>query len=130
MIANDTAQNVLSSATYVPSELDPSQVIGQLGVILALFVCLAYMQFVLTPTAQVKFDLQDKGRRKYIKDLKQDESRKAEWWLYKQWLKPIPRPRGDQTKGGEVIPGYKYTEKGKLEENIKSPESNETNTSK
>lgn len=33
------------------------------------------------------------------------DNRGFERWLYRLWLKPIARPRGDQTKGGTVIPG-------------------------
>jgi hypothetical protein len=34
-----------------------------------------------------------------------DDSRPLERFMYKLWLKPFPRPRGDQTEGGTVLPG-------------------------
>eukprot|EP00976_Prorocentrum_cordatum_P069832 1179706-Prorocentrum_minimum.AAC.4 len=45
-----------------------------------------------------------------------DDSRALEQFLYKMWLKPLPRPRGDQTKAGTVIPGVQDapTQKAKV----------------
>jgi hypothetical protein len=42
---------------------------------------------------------QDKEKRRFINELKASEDRPLEKWLYAQWLKPLARPRGDQTGG-------------------------------
>merc|ERR1711879_959510 len=89
-----------SVAAYVPPSVDPVQ---QLIVIATVGLCVGYYLFI-DATAQVKFNLKDKEKRTSIKKLMADESRPLEKALVKQLLKPLPRPRGDQTKGGTIIP--------------------------
>lgn len=48
----------------------------------------------------------DKDKREYVKGvLKDDDSSPLQRALYRLWLKPLARPRGDQTQGGAIIPG-------------------------
>jgi|AntAceMinimDraft_1070359.scaffolds.fasta_scaffold156511_1 hypothetical protein len=52
----------------------------------------------------------DDAKRAMIKELFASEGaagddRGLERWMYRLWLKPMARPRGDQTKGGTVVPG-------------------------
>ena len=75
-----------------------------------LALCVGYVQLVLNPTARVKFNSTDEAKRAMIKELfasegQEGDDRQFERWLYRLWLKPIARPRGDQTKGGTVVPG-------------------------
>jgi hypothetical protein len=43
---------------------------------------------------------QDQEKRKFIKELRADDGRPIQQWLYTQWLKPMGRPRGDQMGAG------------------------------
>jgi len=97
------------AAKYVPSPLDYSTLVPQLVAMGVLGICLLYFIVVLAPTAQVKFDMKDAEKRAQVKTLKKDDSRPLQKALYGLWLKPLARPRGDQTRGGAVIPGFTDT---------------------
>jgi len=116
--ASGTESGIESTTTdmppYVPSPMDYSLLVPQLVGLAALGICMAYWQLVLSPTAQVKYNLQDENKKKYVKDLMADDSRALERILYKAWLKPLPRPRGDQTKEGTVIPGVQDATRNKV----------------
>lgn len=99
-----------AAAGYVPSPMDASLLFPQLASLAVIAIAVGYVQVVLTPTARVKFDAADEDRRAYLRELMASEGtagddRGVERWWTRLWLKPIPRPRGDQTKGGTVIPG-------------------------
>eukprot|EP00873_Tetraselmis_striata_P033168 jgi/Tetstr1/453432/TSEL_040414.t1 len=88
------------AAKYVPSPMDYSTLVPQLVAMGFLALCVAYFQVVLAPTAQVKFNMADKEKREYVKGvLKDDDSSPLQRALYRLWLKPLARPRGDQTQG-------------------------------
>lgn len=107
---NEAAEVV---AAYVPSPLDPSLLYPQLIAMGFLGICLAYWQLILVPTAQVKFNLADKEKRALVKDIMNDESRPVKKWFMSQWLKPMARPRGDQTQFGAGIVGTNANDKQK-----------------
>lgn len=54
--------------------------------------------------------MSDKDKRARIREKIADESKPFQRWLYRLWLKPLARPRGDQTRGGTVIPGLTDTQ--------------------
>lgn len=114
-VASATIQEVEAAEVvvpyhYTPSPMDTSLLVPQLVGLFFLALCVAYVQLVLNPTARVKFNSTDEAKRAMIKELFASEGREGddrglERWLYRLWLKPMARPRGDQTKGGTVIPG-------------------------
>lgn len=86
---------------YVPSDLDLATLYPQFLALALLAVSLIYFLFILSPTAQVKYDVtKNKDERTRVKDIlrsEEDTKSSVERALYKAWLKPLPRPRGDQT---------------------------------
>uniref|UniRef100_A0A7S2F289 Transmembrane protein n=1 Tax=Pycnococcus provasolii TaxID=41880 RepID=A0A7S2F289_9CHLO len=86
---------------YVPSDLDLATLYPQFLALALLAVSLIYFLFILSPTAQVKYDVtKNEDERTRVKDIlssEEDTKSSVERALYKAWLKPLPRPRGDQT---------------------------------
>jgi len=85
---------------YVPSDLDLATLYPQFLALALLAVSLIYFLFILSPTAQVKYDVtknEDERTRQDILRSEEDTKSSVERALYKAWLKPLPRPRGDQT---------------------------------
>ena len=91
--------------------MDSSLLVPQLVGIAFLAVAVGYVQVVLNPTARVKFDARDEDKRAYVKELMASEDepgddRGLERWYYRNvLLRGGMRPRGDQTRGGTVVPG-------------------------
>ena len=106
---------------YRPSPMDSSLLVPQLVGIAFLAVAVGYVQVVLNPTARVKFDARDEDKRAYVKELMASEDepgddRGLERWYYRNvLLRGGMRPRGDQTRGGTVVPGLEQRKGGKGE---------------
>ena len=103
---------------YRPSPMDSSLLVPQLVGIAFLAVAVGYVQVVLNPTARVKFDARDEDKRAYVKELMASEDepgddRGLERWYYRNvLLRGGMRPRGDQTRGGTVVPGLEQRKGG------------------
>ena len=78
----------------------------QLAALGVLAVCTLYFVVVLNPTAQVRFKMAtDAEERARVKAALRDNDRPLQQAFTKELLKPLPRPRGDQTANGRVVPG-------------------------
>lgn len=101
--------------------MDSSLLVPQLVGLAFLAVAVGYVQVVLNPTARVKFDARDEDKRAYVKELMASEGepgddRGLERWYYRNvLLRGGMRPRGDQTRGGTVVPGLEPRKGGKGE---------------
>lgn len=108
---NNAAVDVIMSTTYTPSPVDPSAFTGQIVAFLFIAIAVAYVQAVLNPTAKERFDANDPDRKQYIKELMAGEgvegdTRQLERMYYRKVILASGlRPRGDQTKGGTIVPG-------------------------
>ena len=106
---------------YRPSPMDSSLLVPQLVGLAFLAVAVGYVQVVLNPTARVKFDARDEDKRAYVKELMASEGepgddRGLERWYYRNvLLRGGMRPRGDQTRGGTVVPGLEPRKGGEGE---------------
>ena len=66
---------------------------------------------------QVKFNMQDPEERARVKQILKDDDgdgglgSSLQRALYRMWLKPLARPRGDQTQGGTIVPGLNDRQK-------------------
>ena len=101
--------------------MDSSLLVPQLVGFAFLAVAVGYVQVVLNPTARVKFDARDEDKRAYVKELMASEDepgddRGLERWYYRNvLLRGGMRPRGDQTRGGTVVPGLEQRKGGEGE---------------
>ena len=108
---NNAAVDVITSTTYTPSPVDPSAFTGQIVAFLFIAIAVVYVQAVLNPTAKERFDANDPDRKQYIKELMAGEgvegdTRQLERMYYRKVILASGlRPRGDQTKGGTIVPG-------------------------
>lgn len=96
---------------YVPSPIDASAFTGQIVAFVFIALAVGYVQVVLNPTAKARFNASDEDKRAYVKELFASENepgdkRGLERWYYRRVILASGlRPRGDQTKGGTVLPG-------------------------
>jgi hypothetical protein len=101
----------LAGERYVPSPIDASAFTGQIIAFAFIALAVAYVQVVLNPTAKARFNASDDDKRAYVKELFASENqpgdaRRLERWYYRKVILASGlRPRGDQTKGGTVVPG-------------------------
>jgi len=124
------AEEVVSSPSstqtekYVPSPVDPGAFTGQIIALVCIALAVGYVQAVLNPTARARFNASDDDKKKYVKELMAGENedgdtRQLERWYYRKVLLSSGlRPRGDQTKGGTVVPGMMEEKKGKRRERV------------
>lgn len=107
----------LAGERYVPSPIDASAFTGQIIAFAFIALAVAYVQVVLNPTAKARFNASDDDKRAYVKELFASENqpgdaRRLERWYYRKVILASGlRPRGDQTKGGTVVPGLAETKK-------------------
>ena len=59
MAGLETASGDVTTYRYTPSPMDNSLLVPQLFGLAVLALCVAYVQFVLNPTARIKFNTQD-----------------------------------------------------------------------
>jgi hypothetical protein len=96
----------------VPSPIDASAFTGQIVAFVFIALAVGYVQVVLNPTAKARFNASDEDKRAYVKELFASENepgdkRGLERWYYRRVILASGlRPRGDQTKGGTVLPGF------------------------
>ena len=94
---------------YRPSPMDTSALLPQLVALACVALAVGYVQAVLTPTARARFDAANPEKRARVKELMagdDGDGRGLERWYYRNvLLRSGLRPRGDQTRGGTIVPG-------------------------
>merc|ERR1712023_349848 len=93
----------------------------QLLVLGAIGLTGAYWWFVLVPSARVRLAVNKKSGtlRKYLEELKQDDSRSLERWFYANWLEKMdPETKYLLREGDEAADGYsvKLSDTGGVQE--------------
>merc|ERR1711976_503997 len=93
----------------------------QLLVLGAIGLTGAYWWFVLVPSARVRLAVNKKSGtlRKYLEELKQDDSRSLEKWFYANWLEKMdPETKYLLREGDEAADGYsvKLSDTGGVQE--------------
>ncbi len=89
--------------------MDTSALLPQLVALACVALAVGYVQAVLTPTARARFDAANPEKRARVKELMagdDGDGRGLERWYYRNvLLRSGLRPRGDQTRGGTIVPG-------------------------